>query len=672
MSASRSASKSPAISSSTRRRIAPSWNDISSLPPAPCTSSSHLTISLSADRWLSLSREVPRPHSRESRPPLSILVLGVGEMLGSAVARACLEAGWRVTGVDDLASGFRTSVPPGAEFVELRPLALPEGAAQLGRVVSALALRGFATNGTLNVVVLGYDVRRPDAEAALGHALRSLPSHTVPWVLGVDDGGHAMGLYGQGRSFGASLASATQKSLAPAASNPACAKGRRPLHVGDATASRWRAANFSRLALVSLVQSPSPVSGGNTQEDGSGCDPPSRPSVVGLGMSPQSPTLRQGLLQGDPKYLPSLSAVASLVDCTARAGSALDPSSHRHFDFADLLGTLLTTLSPSHVPALSLFDGALPDKCLLDDTGGRLTPAVAGACAAEWGRARDAAHETIHVEGLARAIALTALAAAVDGRQASLLAQKHWRQTLQEVRPLAQGLANAHQAACAGAPVIAIVDTAAAPLLPRSRATAASSPQQPPAGWGWDPASLRSLPPPLLPALSLPRLSSKLAPVSAACPPIMKALERLGVVARGSAAQGAAANVSAAAAPAPAVLPGEDAWAGALLDAAWWALRHGALHGYREPHPSAGDFGYAASGFSALSAGSRYVLADLSVFSVTHGKGHTQSAWTQWTYGTLLKRGGIPFFSTALDPVLPARVAMYEPSPAEVREGRED
>lgn len=612
---------------------------------------------------------MPHPHSRESRSPLSILILGVGEMLGSAVARACLDAGWQVTGVDDLAAGFRTSVPPGAKFVELRPLTSPEGAAQLGRVVSALTSRASADNGTLGVVVLGYDVRRPDAEAALGHALRSLPPHTVPWVVGVDDGGHAMGLYGQGRtSRSSSPASAALNRSAPAASNPACARSRSPRL---ATASeRWRAANFSQLALVSLVQMPSPVSESAPQGEDSSCDPPSRPAVVGLGMSPQSPTLRRGLLQADPRYPLTLSAVASLVDCTARAGSALDPSTHRHFDFADLLGTLLTTLSPAHVPALPLVDGALPDKCLLEDTGSRMTLAVAGACAAEWGRARDAAQETIHVEGLARAIAVIALAAAVEGRQASLLARKHWRQTLQEVRPLTQGLSNARQAACAGAPVVAIVDTATAPLLPRSRGETSQSLPQPPAGWGWDTASPRSLPPPLLPALSLPRLSSKLAPVSAACPPIMVALERLGVVARGSAAAGAAANVSVLTAPAPAVLPGTDAWVGALLDAAWWALRHGALHGYREPHPSAGDFGYAASGFSALSAGSRYVLADLSVFSVTHGKGHTQSAWTQWTYGTLLKRGGIPFFSTALDPVLPARVAMYEPSDDEVGEGR--
>lgn len=48
-----------------------------------------------------------------------VLVTGGAGFIGSHVCEAYLEAGWRVTALDDLSTGRRESVPAGAEFAEL-------------------------------------------------------------------------------------------------------------------------------------------------------------------------------------------------------------------------------------------------------------------------------------------------------------------------------------------------------------------------------------------------------------------------------------------------------------------------------------------------------------------------------------------------------------------------
>lgn len=52
------------------------------------------------------------------------LITGVAGMLGRAVAQECLERGWAVTGIDNLASGRREYVPEGVDFLPLDILSL--------------------------------------------------------------------------------------------------------------------------------------------------------------------------------------------------------------------------------------------------------------------------------------------------------------------------------------------------------------------------------------------------------------------------------------------------------------------------------------------------------------------------------------------------------------------
>ena len=48
----------------------------------------------------------------------TILATGVAGYIGSHFALACLDAGWRVVGIDDLSVGSRTSIPKGVVFYE--------------------------------------------------------------------------------------------------------------------------------------------------------------------------------------------------------------------------------------------------------------------------------------------------------------------------------------------------------------------------------------------------------------------------------------------------------------------------------------------------------------------------------------------------------------------------
>lgn len=52
--------------------------------------------------------------------PKKVLVTGGAGYVGSVVAAHLLEAGHRVTVLDDLSTGFRDGVPEGADFVEGR------------------------------------------------------------------------------------------------------------------------------------------------------------------------------------------------------------------------------------------------------------------------------------------------------------------------------------------------------------------------------------------------------------------------------------------------------------------------------------------------------------------------------------------------------------------------
>ena len=650
-------------------------------------------------------------------------------MLGSAAARAFLSVGWRVAGADDLEAGFRTSVPQDATFVELRPLGSPAGASQLAAVIAALALGSNETGGEpgLDAVVLGFDVRRPDAEAALAQALRGVGlgegTAGTPWTIAVDDGGRARGLYG------ASLGPQCRRG----ATAGAAAEGD-----GGGEAARWCAAaaadasdSLPLLALVSL-------------RDSDGCVP----SVVGIGMSPASPTVLRAVARAGEAGASAddESAAAALVSCTARFGAEAALGTEHKFDMLPLLHSLLAAIAPAGSPP---FGGErLPEACYphyyswvrpVEDGG--------GGCGAQWVAA--AAAPAVHASALAHAVVVTAAAAVESGGPAA------------EEDPSSDSLTVALRSAAATAAgagdgdrasVALVIDTRSSPLTrrlqdeegqeqqqqkkmqqqrralaavparpkpktawtpastsaPALAAAAASMPSRPPtassssapsaevtSGWEWTASPERALPPPLLPALALRRPGLKLGPVLSLCPHIIEELERLGVLQPGSAASAAALG-NATTPPTP--LPGSDARPAALLDAAWWGLRHGVLGGYREPHPSAADFGYDA--WSALGAGDRYVLADVALcafpppprcccvcmrftpcvlfrpsppssnaVSVTHGFSHERAAWTQYTYGSWLKRGGIPLFSTVPDPVLPARATMYQPSDDEVREG---
>ena len=238
-------------------------------------------------------------------------------MLGSAVIKTFLGAGWHVTGTDDLAAGFRSAVPPGAAFVELRPLGTPEGDSRLAALVSAMG-----GGGGIDAVVLGHDVRRPEVEAALAAALRASAAASRPWVIAVDDGGRSMGLYGGGSS-GLETSQACTPQLTNVSDNAA---------VAERAAKRWEQSDLPLLALVSISA---------LRNGGSSC---AAPGVLGLGMSPESPVLQRAAAAPDaPSDGPS--AVAALAACAARVGSALDPGSDGGFGFGHLLHVLLAAVS---------------------------------------------------------------------------------------------------------------------------------------------------------------------------------------------------------------------------------------------------------------------------------------------------------------------------------------
>ena len=60
------------------------------------------------------------PDGLDLTPDARILVTGGAGYIGSVVATQLIEAGYRVTVLDDLSTGFRAGVPEGAEFVEGR------------------------------------------------------------------------------------------------------------------------------------------------------------------------------------------------------------------------------------------------------------------------------------------------------------------------------------------------------------------------------------------------------------------------------------------------------------------------------------------------------------------------------------------------------------------------
>jgi UDP-glucose 4-epimerase len=63
---------------------------------------------------------VSTPDQTALSPDARILVTGGAGYIGSVVTTRLLEAGYRVTVLDDLSTGFRAGVPEGAEFVEGR------------------------------------------------------------------------------------------------------------------------------------------------------------------------------------------------------------------------------------------------------------------------------------------------------------------------------------------------------------------------------------------------------------------------------------------------------------------------------------------------------------------------------------------------------------------------
>ena len=120
-----------------------------------------------------------------------------------------------------------------------------------------------------------------------------------------------------------------------------------------------------------------------------------------------------------------------------------------------------------------------------------------------------------------------------------------------------------------------------------------------------------------------------------------------------------------------------------LLETSWWIFRHGALSGYREPFPSDDDFG--GIDYSRLSGkdkktsssseslnlygklqllrgdkygnafayGNKYTLRDIYFFGVTHHTIHHKAAASAASYCWRLRRGGVKWYSTTFDPILP-------------------
>ena len=66
----------------------------------------------------------------QGRP--TVLITGVAGYIGGHTALACLDAGWRVVGIDDLSVGRRETVPDGVEFH-----ALDCGAAEVAGLIAA-------------------------------------------------------------------------------------------------------------------------------------------------------------------------------------------------------------------------------------------------------------------------------------------------------------------------------------------------------------------------------------------------------------------------------------------------------------------------------------------------------------------------------------------------------
>lgn len=510
--------------------------------------------------WNKLVRDLSRSRfPRHRSRPYRVLILGPGSALGSAIARASLSAGWTVAGADDFKHSFLTAVPPLTALTELRPLSTPAGISVLSALVSRLA----ATDA-LDVIFLGFDAPRKDAEAALSQALAALPN--PPWVVAVCHSGRRLGaVYGSHDASQPSALGADAPRLSPA-----------------------------RLLLVSIGAT---VAG-----------------VVGPAMSPPMAAPVPSWPYTRDSSWPSgelgklVSPTAALAACTARVGGRLSPERHE-FD----AGVVLALFASSLLPAVT-GENARPSMYCEGFEGD--APMRWGSCEAAWSTAVQAATEgtVVHLDTVASAIvaAASAAVAAFLGEHAAALSSgssaddgnrsnsshsvdRLTRCLLDLVGNDASSTKQCHRG------YVAVV-------------SAASWLQSLGSGAGWlpEPSGPWLLPPPLLPALlRLPRSREhghNLTTV-ASCPGVWAAMQQLATPSNPEFRVGNASVVPAS--------PSSAAWdlaRAALLDAAWWALRHASVGGFREPHPSDADFGLKGSGFSAFSDGTRFALADVFFF----------------------------------------------------------
>ena len=88
-----------------------------------------------------------------------------------------------------------------------------------------------------------------------------------------------------------------------------------------------------------------------------------------------------------------------------------------------------------------------------------------------------------------------------------------------------------------------------------------------------------------------------------------------------------------------------------FADTLWWVWRHALLRGYKYPEPLP-DYDPSVR----VGNPGKYSIHDLCTFGVSHGSGHVKMRHSQAVWGWRFKRGGIPWSSTALDPLVPVKV----------------
>jgi hypothetical protein len=624
----------------------------------------------------------PAPATR----PRKLLVVGAGEMLGSAVARSALRenaaaatsaaaaagtaahdggapAPWSVFGWEDFSRGFVPLVPADEGVVFVESGFDDNGAA---RVFAAADVDGV---GGFDAVVLGFDAFDPVRARDVVRALWSRgvdpigasslpPTLVVPNLLLRPVG--AQGLTGppSGGFFAADDAHDAQVVLrdllaeaigglgaAGASAGPECSLTGAVCFAGEGSAAATPSASHSHSPSSTRARASTNVllvDVGSTPVYGPGLqlrpDATHASSCGGREVGTCMPGVG-GEGGGGGSSSQALFALATCLDAQARA--VAKPESYT-FDFGALLTSFESALGgpaaadaetgagdgdgPSPLSVLGRWAGATTSSPAGPFQGGPCSAALSATLAlASEERGGDARRGAFHADAVGDALLAAAKA--------------------QVALTFAPG--------AAPTPPLALLARAVGVDVGGRGLTLVSS-QSTPHGVSVEDTGL--LPPPLWlvdTVFSLPNVSA------AAVAPL--------------------ARLRSAVA---AALPTHPELAG-LVEAAWWSFRHGALGGYREPFPTTGDFGgawraggdgdTAAEGGggggdgdgpirvgSASSSGTRYSLRDIYFFGITHHALHPKAAASQASYCWRLRRGGVLWYSTRSDPVLPV-VAVSHP-----------